>query len=171
MNALVKPVVVLTLICVVTSALLGMTYDVTAPLIEKAKKAASDAAMVEVLPSAAGFDEMTVEGVEGILLAAKDKGGSGTVFKVKDKGFGGAYVVMVGIGSDGKLTGTKLLDNTETPGLGSKTGLPAFMDQFVGKDGAMDGVSTIAGATISSKAFMRCIDTAYKAYAVVGEGK
>ena len=51
----------------------------------------------------------------------RDDSGNGYAFKVKDKGFGGVYNVMVGIGNDGNITGVKLLDNTETPGLGSKT--------------------------------------------------
>lgn len=170
MKDLVKPIVVLSAICIITAALLGATYNVTAPKIAAAEKAASDAAMTEVLPSASTFTEITVEGVEGLLAAAKDEGGAGYAFKVQDKGFGGAYVVMVGIGSDGKITGTKLLDNAETPGLGSKTGVPAFTDQFLGKDSTLEGVETVTGATISSDAFIRAVGTAYKAYAAVGEG-
>ena len=42
---------------------------------------------------------------------AKDDSGLGYAFKVQDKGFGGAYTIMVGISSDGKVTGAKLLDN------------------------------------------------------------
>ncbi|MEM1483945.1 RnfABCDGE type electron transport complex subunit G [Oscillospiraceae bacterium PP1C4] len=170
MKELMKPIIVLTVICVITAALLGATYTVTAPLISAAEKNASDAAMAEVLPSAASFTELKVDGVEGLLIAAKDEGGSGYVFKVQSKGFGGAYQVMVGIGSDGKITGTKLLDNNETPGLGSKTGMPDFTGQFIGKDSSLDGVDTITGATISSKAFMTAVQIAYEGFAAVGEG-
>ncbi|WP_417019446.1 FMN-binding protein, partial [Anaerotruncus massiliensis (ex Liu et al. 2021)] len=104
------------------------------------------------------------------LIAAKDDSGNGYAFKVKDKGFGGVYNVMVGIGNDGRITGVKLLDNSETPGLGSKTGADAFTGQFPGKDKSLEGVDAVTGATISSKAFFRCVDTAYQAYEAVGEG-
>lgn len=161
---LAKPIIVLTLICVISSALLGATYTITKDTIDAATKAATDAAMAAVLPGAGSFEEITVEGV---LLAAKETGGLGYAFQVQDKGFGGAYVVMVGIGDDGKITGTQLLDNSETPGLGSKTGEASFTGQFIGKDSALEGVETVTGATISSNAFIRCIGTAYQAYGAV----
>ena len=171
MSDLLKPVVVLTVICVVAAALLGFTYEQTKPLIDAAEKRASDEAMAEVVPGSSSFTELQLDTeVAGLLTAAKDDGGKGYAFKVEDKGYGGAYVVMVGIGPDGKITGAKLMDNSETPGLGSKTGSADFLGQFVGKDQNLEGVSTITGATISSNTFLRCIDTAYKAYAAVGEG-
>lgn len=166
---LVKPVIVLTVICVVSSALLGFTYNATKDTISAVEKAASDAAMMEVLPGAASFTTLK-ENDGDLLLAARDESGKGYVFKVQDKGYGGKYVVMLGIGPDGKITGTKLLDNSETPGLGSKTGMPAFTDQFTGKDAGLEGVDTITGATISSKTFLRCVDKAFAAYNSVKEG-
>lgn len=169
MNNLVKPVIVLCVICIVTAALLGATYKITEPLIAASEKATSDAAMAEVLPSATEFSELTLD-VPGLLTAAKDEGGSGYAFKVEDKGFAGKYVVMVGIGLDGKITGAKLLDNTETPGLGSKTGMPEFTSQFIGKDKTLADIQTVTGATVSSKTFMRAVDTAYLAFEAAGEG-
>ena len=94
-----KPVIVLTVICIVCSALLGATYTATAPLIAASEKAASDAAMIEVVPGATAFTEIPLE-MEGVFAAAKDDGGLGYAFKVQDKGFGGAYTIMVGIGAD-----------------------------------------------------------------------
>lgn len=170
MKELLKPVVVLTVICVVASALLGLTYDKTAPLIAQAEKEASDAAMQAVVPGSTTFTELALEGMENVLIAAKDDSGNGYAFKVKDKGFGGVYNVMVGIGNDGRITGVKLLDNSETPGLGSKTGADAFTGQFPGKDKSLEGVDAVTGATISSNAFFRCVYTAYQAYEAVGEG-
>lgn len=169
MNSLIKPVIVLSVICIVTAALLGATFKITEPLIAASEKAASDAAMAEVLPSATTFSEISLD-VPGLLTAAKDEGGSGYAFKVEDKGFGGKYVVMVGIGVDGKITGAKLLDNTETPGLGSKTGMPDFTGQFIGKDKLLSDIQMVTGATISSQTFMRAVDTAYIAFEAAGEG-
>lgn len=167
---LAKPIIVLTVICIISSSLLGFTYSATKDAIAAVEKATSDAAMQEVLPGAASFAELPNNPDEGLLLAARDEGGKGFVFKVQDKGYGGTYVVMVGIGPDGAITGAKLLDNAETPGLGSKTGMPAFTDQFKGKDAGLEGVETITGATISSKTFLRCVDKAFKAYESVKEG-
>ncbi|MCI8648738.1 MAG: FMN-binding protein [Anaerotruncus sp.] len=169
MNPMVKPIVVLTIICIVSAALLGATYDVTAPLIAQAEKAASDAAMIEVVPGATSFTEVACD-IEGVLSVGKDDSGNGFAFKVQDKGFGGAYTIMVGIGPDGKITGAKLMDNSETPGLGSKTGMPDFTSQFSGKDASLEGINTVTGATISSNAFIRCVGKAFEAFKSVGEG-
>lgn len=168
-----KPIIVLTVICIVASALLGLTYNVTKDQIAAVQKAASDAAMIEVLPGAATFSEYDAAqiGNDAILLAAKEESGLGYVFKVQDKGFGGAYVIMVGIAPDGTVTGAKLLDNAETPGLGSKTGEADFTSRFTGVDEAgLPEVQTITGATISSSAFKRCVETAFKTYNQVKEG-
>ena len=54
----VKPIIVLTVICIVSSALLGFTYNATADTIAAVEKATSDAAMMEVLPGAASFQEL-----------------------------------------------------------------------------------------------------------------
>lgn len=167
MNQMIKPIVVLLAICIISSALLGMTYNATAQKIIDVNQKASDAAAMEVLPGAstfAGFgtDALDTEVYQSVL---EETSGKGYVFKVKDKGFGGAYSVMVGIDADGKVTGAKLMENTETPGLGSKTGTPDFTGRFVGKTGAeIEGVETITGATISSDAFKRCVALACEAY-------
>ena len=138
--------------------------------------------MAEVVPGSGAFTELSGGGIDelmavqketkvGLVLAAKDENGQGYAFKVQDKGFGGAYTVMVGIGPDGKITGAKLMDNSETPGLGSKTGAADFTGRFTGVDASgLEGVQTITGATISSKAFKRCVDTAFQAFEAVGEG-
>lgn len=182
---LVKPIIVLVLICIISAGLLGATYTATADTIAQVQKEASDKAMTEVLPGAASFTEIqrgenagldalrdTVAQTKcGLLMAAKEDSGAGYAFKVQDKGFGGAYAVMVGIDAQGKITGVKLLDNSETPGLGSKTGEKNFTDRFTGVDGSsLEGVQTITGATISSNAFKRCVATAFEAFAAVGEG-
>ena len=55
MKDLLKPIIVLTVICIVTAGLLGATYNVTKPLIDKAELDATNAAMREVMPSATNF--------------------------------------------------------------------------------------------------------------------
>ena len=62
---LAKPIIVLTLICVISSALLGATYTITKDTIDAATKAATDAAMAAVLPGAGSVEEITGDGVEG----------------------------------------------------------------------------------------------------------
>ena len=89
---------VLTGIAVVAGAALGYVNSMTAPTIEALKIEQEKAAELEVL-----------------------NGQEGTAIKITDpKGFGGALTVMVGLANDGTILGYKVLESSETPGLGAK---------------------------------------------------
>ena len=55
-----KPIVVLTVICLVVSAALAGTYNLTKPVIDAAKAAQANEALAAVLPEGADFEEVTV---------------------------------------------------------------------------------------------------------------
>ena len=161
----VVPAAVLTVICIVVSAALAGTYELTEPVIEAAKKAEADAARAVVLPEGDSFSELDISGLENIVDAYSANNGAGYVITAVSKGYGGDMQVMVGIGSDGAITGTQLLSNSETQGIGSKVGEDSFTSTFVGVDSAgVDGVATISGATVSSTAFKTAVTSAFQAY-------
>jgi electron transport complex protein RnfG len=54
------------------------------------------------------------------------------------------------------ITNIKILEQSETPGLGTKVGEEFFLEQFRGKD-SIEGVEAISGATISSEAMKRAV--------------
>ena len=159
----VVPAAVLTAICLVVSGALAGTYQLTEPVIEAAKRAEADASRVVVLPDGKNFEEVSASGLDNIVDAYKAGNGAGYVITGKAKGYGGDLQVMAGISSDGKITGVKLMDN-ETQGIGSKTGEASYTDQYKGKDSTLDGVTTISGATVSSKAFESAVNTIFQAY-------
>ena len=77
---------------------------------------------------------------------------------------------MVGFKKDKKtVISYKVLQATETPGLGMKLKTPEVADQFVGKDGSSltvkkDGgeIEAITSATITSRAVCKAIADAQK---------
>ena len=160
----VVPAAVLTAICLVVSGALAGTYQLTEPVIEAAKRAEADASRVVVLPDGKNFEEVSASGLDNIVDAYKAGNGAGYVITGKAKGYGGDLQVMAGISSDGKITGVKLMDNNETQGIGSKTGEASYTDQYKGKDSTLDGVTTISGATVSSKAFESAVNSIFQAY-------
>ena len=115
-----KPIVVLTAICVIVSAALVGTYGLTKPVIDAAKAAEANAALSAVLPDGADFEEVTVT-AENVTKAYKAGNGAGYVFQAQGKGFAGMITVMVGISSDGAITGTQVMEHGETPGIGDRT--------------------------------------------------
>ena len=90
----------------------------------------------------------------------KDGADAGYCVEVGPTGFGGAVDTMVGIDSDGKVTGISVISaSSETPGLGARSTEPEFQAQFAGEVGtevavAKDGgsIDALTGATITSRA-------------------
>lgn len=165
-NDFVKPIVVLGVICAVTSALLAVTNNVTAPIIEKNAAATANATRAALLP-AGSFAEVKTD-VEGVTeLYAADDGAAGYVVTAEAKGYGGMVPVMVAFNADGKIAGVNFLSNSETPGLGQKVRSEKFQSQFSGMPAeafSLSDIDKVAGATISSSAAVTAINAAITAY-------
>lgn len=173
----VAPIAVLVVICIVMSGLLALTNGVTAPIIEKAEAEANRVARLEVLPDADDFQEVTVDGLpDAVTGAFKANNGAGYTFSIVAEGYGGKNTLkmVVGIDAGGKITGTKVLSQSETPGLGAKIVSDAsFSAQFPGKDAAyvsdIKNIDTISGATRSSNFYRLALTYAFEAFDMVKE--
>ncbi len=172
-NDLLKPVVVLSIICLVVSGLLGVTNGITAPIIEENARLAADAARIELLPEATDGFEM-VEGVdmEGVTEVYKAKNGCGYTISAFGKGYGGAVTFMVAFDADGNIVNLKVLSHAETQGLGSKIENEEFLVPFKGtsEELALSDIDAISGATISSKAALTAVNNARKAFNQYAKG-
>lgn len=166
-------------ICAVAALVLGVTNNITAPVIEERNIQASNEARKNVLPEADEFKELegmnsdiVLEVYEGI----KDGQVIGYTIKTSSKGYGGAIELMVGISKDSKITGVEIGNHSETPGLGSKATEPMFKNQYVNKDvlnsllvvkGSTNNdneISAISGATITSNGVTSGVNAAMKIY-------
>ena len=172
-NDILKPVVVLTVICIVVSGLLGLTNSITAPIIEENARLAADAARIELLPDATDGFEM-VEGVEmeGVTEVYKAKNGCGYTVSAFGKGYGGAVNFMVAFDAEGNIVNLKVLSHSETAGLGSKIENEEFLAPFRGtsEELTIDDIDAIGGATISSKAAVTAVNNARKAFNQYAKG-
>jgi electron transport complex protein RnfG len=90
-----------------------------------------------------------------------------------DKGYSGLIKLMVGFDIEGKIKDIEVLEQKETPGLGTKITTEKFLSQYKGKNPATwklmvkkDGGQTdaITGATISSRAFNDAVQNAYNVF-------
>lgn len=172
-NDILKPVVVLTVICFVVSGLLGLTNSITAPIIEENARLAADAARIELLPEATDGFEL-VEGVEmeGVTEIYKAINGAGYTITSFSRGYGGAVNLMFAFDKDGKIINLKVLSHEETAGLGSKIENPEFLQPFVGatEELTSSDIDMIGGATISSNAALDAANIARKAYNQYAKG-
>ena len=171
MKDIVKPIAVLAAICLVVTALLAYINSVTSPIIAEAEAKAEIKAQQEVLTQADGFEEIKdVKLPEGVTKAVKATNGVGYVFSLTTKGYGGDINLICGIKADGSIESVQTLKHSETSGIGSKVvdNGSSYRKQYEGKTADnYDTVDAVTGATISSKAYKKAIDTAFEAYSAV----
>lgn len=170
-NEIIKPVLVLVCICLVVTALLAYINSVTSPIIAKAEQEKTEQAMSEVLADADGFEKLEFENLpERVTEVYSATNGSGYVFMLTTKGYGGDMKLICGMKSDGTIEQCKTLSHAETSGLGSKTAEDPYRNQYSGKNAdTLSEVDAITGATISSTAYKNAIEDAFKAYDMVKE--
>lgn len=181
----------LTLISLGASAALGFVYEMTKDPIATALLNKKLAAIKQVVPEFTNNpnDEMfmlpTGEGDSLEVYPAKN-GDQVVGYAVKsytNNGFSGYIGFMVGFTPDGAIYNVNVLEQKETPGLGTKMvpdgtpEKPEFKDQFKGKNPAeftlkvkKDGgpVDAITAATISSRAFCDGVQRAYNTFSKGG---
>lgn len=168
------PTLTLFVICLVATALLGLTNNVTAPIIEKLAIETEVKSRQVVFADAKSFGEAEVLADGTSVVTALDDAGNviGHVVVNTAKGYGGDISVMTGVDAEGKVTGVNILSHAETAGLGAKAAEQSFRDRFVGliggitvsKDKAGDNsVDAITGATITSRAVTDAVNAAIEA--------
>jgi len=178
----------LTLISVVAATCLGFVYELTKGPIEASNLNKKLSAIREVVPEftnnpdAEMFRLPTGEGDSlEIYPAKKDDTVVGyAVNTYTMDGFSGEIRLMAGFSPDLNIINIAVLEQKETPGLGTKMSEPSFKDQFKGIDPASftlkvkkDGgqVDAITAATISSRAFCDAVDRAYQTFENIEEDK
>lgn len=168
----IKPTLVLTIICLIITALLSATYEITKPIIEANAIRTAEEARMEVLPEADSFtqvevsaDSITIPDGVKIVDAYTADNDVGLTVTVTSKGYSSdALKVMIGINVEGKVEKVKILNNAETPGLGSKVSDSEFIDQFSDMDSSMANFQMVSGATISSTAMQKAIEVAFQVF-------
>lgn len=182
MNSIVKLGLNLFAICAVAALLLGITNQVTAPVIADRNIQSNNESRQIVLPDANEFIQISdskYKNIDGIISEVYEgKNGSETIgytIKVLPKGYGGPIELIVGILKDGTVSGINIGSMSETPGLGAKASDSSFKDQFKGKQttelilikgnpSEENEVSAISGATITSSAITDGVNIAIELF-------
>ena len=180
-STLFNMVAVLFTVTLIASAGVGAVNMITADAIAEANAAATTAAVANVLPEFDKTDisEQTIDDMTIVVYTAT-KGSETVGYAVESmtkNGFGGAIRLMVGFGADGKILDVNVLQQAETPGLGTKMTEEGNVllgsiqnknswevDFKVKKDGGE--LDALTAATISSRAYYEAVARAYEAYKV-----
>ncbi len=173
MRDIVKPAVVLFIIAAVAAGLLGFVNAITTEPIAVAEAEAKATNMQAVLDCAEWGDEQTVaDSIITDYTPGLDESGNtiGYAFSVTTTGYSSGLAIMVGIDTEGVITGVSIVDcSNETPGLGANAAQPYFYEQFTGKSGELNviksgtpgesDIQALTGATITSNAVTDAVNT------------
>lgn len=194
---IIKLTVTLFATCLVVAFCLGLVNGVTLPNITASNLAKTNAALAKVYPEIdeANFVATEIEVSDDVAAAASAYSATVTnVYAITDGGAEAGYAVkldvsgsqstismMVGLDTEGAVTGVSVVKSGETSGIGDKvTGnkpLPSgvgMLDQFQGKTAADQplkvggNVTAISGATVSSKGVTNGVNGAIAAFAAIG---
>lgn len=179
--------------CLIVAGLLGLVNKVTLPNITATNERKTAEAIQNVLPELESQTKLDV--TEEMTAAASGAGASvteayevqaggaviGHALKIVSSGSQGNIEMMVGIDTEGVVTGVSVVKNSETSGIGSKvmnndplaSGV-GVLSQFEGKSAA-DGtlavgsnVDAITGATVSTRGVTTGVNAALAVAAVMG---
>ena len=179
----------LTVIALVTAALLGLVDGVTRGPIAAIEAEKTRVAMSAVAPAGSEFtDKQEVPAAAAEAAAAQGgkvlelygvKAG-GYVMKISASGSQGSIVMMVGIDAKNAITGISVVSHAETSGIGTKVvgnepndaGVPV-LDQFIGLSGSgslvvKKNIVPITTATVSTKGITTGANAALAAAEALG---
>ena len=160
---------ILLLIAAVASGILAFVNNFTRPIIEENQRRAEDEARREVLPEAQEF--ILIEGDYPFYVGFNEaKEIAGYTFIAQEMGYSGIIQTMVGVNTEMRINNIKVINQSETPGLGANCVRPEFTNQFcnlfleeliLDKDSGM--IVTITGATITTRALTSSLQKAIRA--------
>lgn len=174
MNTKTKSIIVITTICLVVSALLAITNYFTAPIIAENNAKKEFDACYEIIPDAKEFENVDMSSLTNLPKTIKniykESTGLGYVFKMETNGYKSGLVIMCGINIDGEIIKATTVSSQETEGVGTKTELDSYTNQYIGIDSSLSNITPVSGATITSTAFYNAIKDAFTAYDMVLSG-
>ena len=173
---------------------LAFVYAGTEKIIAQRQQADLEEALMELFPDADSFQAISdisspdpmvaIEGDDsnpnntGAFAALKNGEAVGLALRTSRFSYAGPIVILVGVGADGRISGVKILENIDTPGLGSNASSKTyfvdrangirFYEQFAGKNASdpfepKQDVIAITAATITSRAVASSVKAAGEA--------
>ncbi len=170
--------VILFLIVGITAFVLAVVNELTYRKIDENQNEKINLAMSEVLPARSYENTgMSFEEGSGVSAIYEAKGEDDSVIgycvQASASGFGGELDLVVGVDKGGKVTKTRIVSMSETPGVGTKASDDSFLSRFEGKSGLLTvtkgdvkqetEIAAISGATVSSRAVTQGVNAALSA--------
>lgn len=171
MKLTIKMIFTLSIIGIISGSLLSELSGWAEPKIAEHRLADTKKAIYLVQPKANSYKKIELLDFELYQVSTCDSI-IGYAMPYSGSGFQGNIRLMIGLDCDlKKITGMRVLEQVETPGLGTKVAEEFFTNQFIdlvtdplivcikgAKASKVNEVEAITGATISSKAVLRIVN-------------
>ncbi|MCX7797104.1 MAG: FMN-binding protein [Melioribacter sp.] len=172
MKKVIHIIATLTIIGAISGGLLSIINKWASPLIAENKNAETEKGIFLVQPEGKYYEKINTTEIEIYKVYNANKNLIGYSLAYEGNGFQGKIRLMIGLTQDlTKTTSLEILEQVETPGLGTKITEESFKNQFKGllafpKIEWIKGkppvkpneIQTITGATISSKSVVAIIN-------------
>ena len=152
-------IIFLTLVVLVATGLLSLTYSITAKEIERQQYEQLKTYLQDMFPEM-NRSELT----DDVYRLYHDDSLLGYAFVATGEGYSGQIRIFIGMEDKDTVKGVIIMSHTETPLIGSRITEDSFLSQFAGIDigkialrGDGGDVDTITGATISSTTVIEAI--------------
>lgn len=172
---LVQLVLTLTAITLLSGAILGFLFQITAPVIqvnEEERLKQNLSKLLDTFDNNPLEESFILDEFPGLRFLPARRQGSLSALAVEatsNKGYAGSVTLLAGFKASGELVRVNVLRQKETPGLGTRMTEEEFLSQFgnlkpemfplkVKKDGG--SVDALTAATISSRAFLDALNQA-----------
>ncbi|MDR1286620.1 MAG: FMN-binding protein [Treponema sp.] len=178
---------------------LALVYQATRGIIAQHGRKDLEAALGEFFPGGDSFADIG-EAVQTGIIKSPDpsvifedayevrRNGriAGAALQVSRGSYGGPLRILVGVGADGRITGVRILEHKDTPGLGANAASPSyyvdnaakltFYGQFTGKPSSdpfepKKDVIAVTASTITSAAVAQAVRAAGRALAAYFAGE
>jgi len=181
-SGMIKLGLILAAFAAAACVMLAFVYNGTSAVIAQRQQADLEAALKELFPDADKFEKIdgitspdnTVT-IEDSYAAYKNGKITGAALRVSRASYSGQIKSMVGVAAGGFITGVKILEHSDTPGLGANAASSSyfvdrakgitFYGQFAGKKITepfivKDDVIAITASTITSRAVSSSVKAA-----------
>ncbi len=170
MDVKVKSIIVLTVICLVVTALLAVTNYFTEPVIEAGRQQKVQDSLKAAIPDAESFEELGLPAnAPGSVVAVyrADNGGYAVVLAVRSSYSSGDMGITVGI-KDGAVVNAVLTSYFESKDFGQDT----YPAEFIGRtENDYAEIDDVGGVTYSSRVFKGAVGDAFTVVEMITGGE
>ncbi len=162
---------VLTIVALVCGLMIGGMNAITAPIIQRNLDEAKREAYQEVLPIGQKFDEIKLEGIQGVpatiksAVVGKDNADKvvGYIYTADGTNQHGSITIVISVDANGKILGASILSINQTKGIeDTKSNLQSFVGAQIGSTTPTgDIISGVTNSLNTVKALLGDISTAH----------